>query len=248
MKTDIMGVQFDNVTMDEALEKAVQWIAAGSPGYCVTPNPEIVYEAMRDENFRGLLNGAAMVLPDGVGILLGAKILGTPMRQKVTGVDFADALSGRLAAAGKTLYLLGSRPGVAEKAAENLIQKYPGLRIVGTADGYFREEAPVVEAVRAAKPDVLFVALGSPKQEYFMSRHLQELEVPFLIGLGGSLDAFAGTVKRAPAWVCRIGAEWLYRLVKEPKRFRRMLRLPKFVFAVIGRRLGGRPDGKTDCT
>lgn len=246
MKTDIMGVRFDNTTMADALDRAEAVIAAGTPGYCVTPNPEIVYEAMRDESFRGLLNGAVLVLPDGVGVLLGAKILGTPLREKITGVDFADALAGRLAESGRSLYLLGSKPGVAAEAAKRLAEKHPGLVIAGTADGYFRDEAAAVEAVRAAKPAALYVGLGSPKQENFMASHLGELGVPFLIGVGGSFDAFAGTVKRAPAWVCRIGMEWFYRLLKEPKRFRRMLRLPKFVFAVIGRRLRGKSDGKAD--
>lgn len=243
MKIDVMGVQFDNVTMDEAVESARALLSGGDHSYCVTPNPEIVYEAMHDEGFRDLLNGAALVLPDGVGVLLGAKILGTPLRARVSGVDFAQALLPELAAAGKKLYLLGAKPGVAELAAEKLREKCPGLLICGMADGYFREEAPVVEAVRASQADVVFVCLGSPKQERFMADHLEELGASLLIGLGGSLDAFAGTVKRAPAWVSRIGMEWFYRLMKEPRRFKRMLRLPKFVFAVIGRRLRGGRHG-----
>jgi len=246
LKTDIIGVEFDNVTMEEALDSTEAWIAEGRPGYCVTPNPEIVYEAAHDEAFRALLNGACLVLPDGVGVMLGAKILGTPLREKVSGVDFAEALCARMAKKGSALYLLGSKPGVAELAAEKLRAAHPGLRIVGTADGYFKDEEPIAAAVRAAKPDVLFVALGSPKQEHFMKDHLSDLGVPFLIGLGGTLDAFAGTVKRAPKWVTRIGMEWFYRLIKEPKRFKRMLRLPKFVFAVLGRRMRGESNGQAD--
>ena len=240
MKIDVMGVQFDNVTMDEALQEAEAILERSGCSYCVTPNPEIVYEAMHDPDFRDLLNGAALVLPDGVGVLLGAKILGTPMKEKVTGVDFAGRLLGILEAKGKRLYLLGSKPGVAELAAQRMLADHPALVICGTADGYFREEGPVVEAINAAAPDVLFVCLGSPKQEYFMKQHLEELHVNLMIGLGGSLDAMAGTVKRAPAWMQRLGLEWFYRLVKEPKRFRRMLRLPKFVLAVLGRRIRGR--------
>ena len=243
MKTDVMGVQFDNVTMGEALENARQLLAAGETCYLVTPNPEIVYEAMHDADFRSLLNGAAMVLPDGVGVLLGAKILGTPLQEKVTGVDFAANLLGVLEEEGRKLYLLGSKPGVAELAAQKMLEKHPNLRICGTADGYFREEGPVVEQINAAAPDVLFVCLGSPKQEHFMKNHKDELNVTLMIGLGGSLDAFAGTVKRAPAWVSRIGMEWFYRLCKEPRRFKRMLRLPKFLFAVIGRRMRGGSHG-----
>ena len=243
MKTDVMGVQFDNVTMGEALENARQLLAAGETCYLVKPNPEIVYEAMHDADFRSLLNGAAMVLPDGVGVLLGAKILGTPLKEKVTGVDFAANLLGVLEEEGRKLYLLGSKPGVAELAAQKMLEQHPDLTICGMADGYFREEGPVVEQINAAAPDVLFVCLGSPKQEHFMKNHEDELNVTLMIGLGGSLDAFAGTVKRAPAWVSRIGMEWFYRLCKEPRRFKRMLRLPKFLFAVIGRRMRGGSHG-----
>ena len=126
---------------------------------------------------------------------------------------------------------LGGRPGIAELAAENLQKKHPGLMVCGTADGYFKEEQAVVEKINAAKPEVLFVCLGAPKQEKFMKAHQKELEVKFMIGLGGSLDGFAGTVKRAPRWMIRLNLEWLYRLIKEPWRLGRMMRLPKFVLA-----------------
>lgn len=243
MKIDVMGVFFDNVTMEEALDKARAILEQGTPCYCVTPNPEIVYEAMHDEGFRSLLNGAAMVLPDGVGVLLGAKLLGTPLKEKVSGVDFAAALLPLLREMGKRLYLLGSKPGVAELAAEKLLERCPGLQICGMADGYFQDEAAVVAKINAAAPDVLFVCLGSPKQERFMQNHLGEIHATLMIGLGGSLDSFAGTVKRAPDWMIRLGLEWLYRLIREPRRFKRMLRLPKFVFAVLGKRIRGGNHG-----
>ena len=243
MKIDVMGVRFDNVTMGEALKHAEEILDRGETCYCVTPNPEIVYEAMHDADFCSLLNGAAMVLPDGVGVLLGAKLLGSPLKEKVSGVDFAAQLLPLLEARGKKLYLLGSKPGVAELAAANMQKRCPNLRICGMADGYFRDEDAVVERINAANPDVLFVCLGSPKQEYFMKNHLSQLHAALMVGLGGSLDAFAGTVKRAPDWVIRIGMEWFYRLVKEPRRFKRMLRLPKFVFAVLGKRIRGGNHG-----
>lgn len=235
-----MGVKFDNLTMDETLAEARERIERGESCYVVTPNPEIVYETMRDDSVRGLINGAALVLPDGVGIILGAKILGTPLKEKVSGVDFAERLCALLAEERKSLYLLGGKPGVAGLAAEKLKERYPELRICGIADGYYKGETAAVEAVRAAKPDVLFVCLGFPKQELFMSGHLGDLNGCFMIGLGGTLDAFAGTFKRAPVWMQKAGLEWFYRLLKEPKRFKRQLRLPKFLFAVIGKRLKGR--------
>lgn len=236
MRVDVMGVGFDNVTMEEALDKAMTLLQTGTAHYAVTPNAEIVYECMHDASFCGLINEADLVLPDGSGVVLGARLLKTPLKQKVAGIDFADQLAGRLAQTGQTLYLLGGKPGIAEKAAVNLQAKHPGLKVVGTADGYFKDEAPVVERINDSEPDVLFVCLGAPKQELFMVDHQRELQVGLMIGLGGSLDGFAGTVKRAPVWMQRAGLEWLYRLLKEPRRLKRMMRLPKFVLAVLAQR------------
>ena len=240
MKIDVMGVRFDDVTMEEALEKARQLLASEGASYVVTPNAEIVYEAMHSEELCTLVNGADLVLPDGAGVVLASKILKKPLKQKVAGVDFADRLLGELAQTGGSVYLLGSKPGVAELAAEKMLEKHPGLTIAGLADGYFKEEGPVVEKINAARPDVLFVCLGAPKQELFMVNHQAELQVRLMAGLGGSLDSFAGTVKRAPQWMINCSLEWLYRLIKEPKRFKRMLRLPKFLWAVICRRISGK--------
>ena len=239
MKIDVMGVSFDDVTMDEALEKAKEILSGEGAQYVVTPNAEIVYEAMRSEGFCALLNDAALVLPDGAGVVLGSKILKTPLKEKVAGVDFADRLLGLLAQTGGSVYLLGSKPGIAELASEKMLAKHPGLTVAGMADGYFQDEGPVIEKINAARPDVLFVCLGAPKQEKFMQAHREELQVKLMAGLGGSLDSFAGTVKRAPKWMIDLSLEWLYRLIKEPKRFGRMLRLPKFLWAVVLKRIGG---------
>lgn len=239
MKIDVMGVLFDNVTMDEALLKAEEILSGQSAQYVVTPNSEIVYEAMRSQELCDLINNASLVLPDGAGVVLGSRILKTPLKEKVAGVDFADRLLAYLAKAGGSVYLLGSKPGVAELAAEKMLEKHPGLTIAGLADGYFKDEDPVIEKINAVAPDVLFVCLGAPKQEKFMAAHKQELNVKLMAGLGGSLDSFAGTVKRAPEWMIKLSLEWLYRLIKEPKRFGRMLRLPKFIWAVLCKRIGG---------
>lgn len=239
MRIGIMGVGFDNVTMAEALDKARELMALPGAQYVVTPNAEIVYEAMHNEELCKLINGADLVLPDGAGVVLASKILKKPLKEKVAGVDFADNLLGVLARTGGSAYLLGSKPGVAELAAERMLVKHPGLTIAGMADGYFKDEAAVVAKINAAKPDFLFVCLGAPKQELFMVNHRHELEVKLMAGLGGSLDSFAGTVKRAPKWMIKLSLEWLYRLIKEPKRFKRMLRLPKFLWAVCLKRIGG---------
>lgn len=234
-----MGVPFDSVTMDEAVERALELMERPEPAWCVTPNSEIVYEAIHDQDLRQLLSQADLVLPDGAGVVLGAKLLRTPVKQKVAGIDFAAALMARLRETDRTLYLLGGKPGVAEAAAENLRERFPGLHICGTHDGYFQEDGPVVEEIRRLRPDVLFVCLGAPKQEYFMHAHREALGAGFMVGLGGSLDGFAGNAKRAPKWMIRCDLEWLYRLIKEPWRLGRMTRLPKFLLLVLRRRMKG---------
>ena len=187
--------------------------------------------AKEDAALREALAGADMVLPDGAGVVLGAKILKTPLKEKVAGIDFAANLLGVLEETGGRLYLLGGKPGIAEQAAENMKKTHPKLCICGTADGYFRDEAPVIARINEARADVVFVCLGAPKQERFMHDHRADPNVRLMIGLGGSLDGFAGTVRRAPKWMIRLQLEWLYRLLREPSRIGRMMRLPKFVFA-----------------
>lgn len=239
MRIEVLGVPIDDVTMEEALSAALMLMERPGAAYCVTPNAEIVYEAQKDQELRRCVSQADLILPDGAGVVLGAKILGTPLSEKVAGIDFAAGLMERLAGTEKTLYLLGGKPGVAETAAERLRESYPGLKICGVRDGYFPEDGPVVEEINRHKPDVLFVCLGAGKQERFMNAHQAELEVGFMAGLGGSLDGFAGQVKRAPQWMIRCNLEWLYRLIKEPWRFGRMLRLPKFLMKVIAARMKG---------
>ena len=240
MKIDIMGLQFDNITMEEALDAAKALLQGEHAARVVTPNAEIAYEALHDENMRTLLNSAELMLPDGAGVVLASKILKTPLKQKVAGVDFADGLLGVLETTGQSLYLLGSKPGIGELAAQKMMQKHQRLKIAGIAYGYFQDEAPVIDKINASGADVLFVCLGAPKQEQFMARHQKALHVKLMAGLGGSLDSFAGTVKRAPKWMIRLNLEWLYRLIKEPKRFNRMLRLPKYLWAVVCKRIRGR--------
>ena len=239
MRIDVMGVGFDNLTKSEFTAKAEDMLQKKERGYVVTPNAEIVYEAIHDDGFRALLNDASMVLPDGAGVVLGAKILGTPLKEKVAGIEFGEEICKLLAKNGGKLYLLGGKPGIAKAAGEKLCEKYPGLPICGAADGYFRDEKAVVEKINETKPDVLFVCLGAPKQEQFIRDHFDALDVTLMLGLGGSLDGYAGVAQRAPRWMIDLSLEWLYRLMKEPKRLGRMMRLPKFVllcFKEKGRR------------
>ena len=239
MKIDVMGLKFDSMTMDEALSRAEALLRGEKAAYGVTPNAEIAYEALHDGQLREMLNGADLMLPDGAGVVLASKLLRTPVKQKVAGVDFAAGLLGILERNGQSLYLLGGKTGIGELAAQKMLEAHPQLRIAGIADGYFQDEAPVIAKINASGADALFVCLGAPKQERFMVQHRQELHVHLMAGLGGSLDAFAGTVQRAPAWMIRLNLEWLYRLIREPKRFRRMLRLPKYLWAVMLKRIRG---------
>ena len=226
LRTDILGVGFDDVTPAQALDRAAALLEEGGGRYVVTPNPELVQMAGRDPAFREALNGADLVLADGVGVVYAAKILGRPLTARVPGIDFAAALCEVLAEKKKKLFLLGAKPGVAELAAGNLEKTHPGLTVCGVHDGYFQESGPVVEEIRAAGADVVFVCLGAPKQERWMAENGKACGAGLLVGLGGSLDVFAGQVKRAPEGWRRLGLEWLYRLLTQPSRIGRMAKLP----------------------
>ena len=239
MKTDVLGVQYDNVTMEEAIARGRELLTGEKTAYCVTPNAEMAYDALRDEAFRAVLNGADLVLPDGAGVVLGAKIVKRPLKQKVAGVEFAQNLLPVMEEVGSRLFLLGRKPGIAELAAEKILEKHPSLCICGMADGYFKTDEEALDKIRQAEADAVYVCLGAPKQENFMYSHRESLNVRLMIGLGGTLDSFAGTVKRAPRWMIKLQLEWLYRLIKQPKRFGRMLRLPKFIFAALKKRMKG---------
>ncbi|MCL1835752.1 MAG: WecB/TagA/CpsF family glycosyltransferase [Oscillospiraceae bacterium] len=239
MRIDILGVGFDNLTSGQAVSWADGIIKSGGKSYIVTPNPEIVTIARRDESLRAILNSAGLVLPDGVGITIAARILGTPLCERIPGIDFASELLAGLSASSGSVFLLGAKPGVAEEAAKRLAQTYPELVVSGTADGYFQEDEPVIRMLNEARPDLLLVCLGAPKQEFWIAKNIEALDVRLCIGLGGALDVYAGAVKRAPAAFRKLGLEWLYRLAREPSRIKRMIKLPLFVMAAIMKRIRG---------
>jgi N-acetylglucosaminyldiphosphoundecaprenol N-acetyl-beta-D-mannosaminyltransferase len=232
MRIDVLGVGFDNLTMDEAVERGLSLLRSPGAHYVVTPNPEIVEVCREDPAAKSAVNGADLVLPDGIGVIKGAAMLGTPLKEKTPGIEFAARLMEKMAGEGLSLYLLGAKPGVAEQAAENLKKQYPGLVIAGTQDGYFKDDVPVVEAIRQSGADAVFVCLGAPKQEKWMAKNGAATGVHLLCGLGGSLDVFAGVVERAPKFWTDHGLEWFYRLCKEPKRIGRMMKLPLFLVHV----------------
>jgi N-acetylglucosaminyldiphosphoundecaprenol N-acetyl-beta-D-mannosaminyltransferase len=239
LKTEILGVSFDNVTVSEAVSAGFALSLSDGFHYVVTPNPELVNIARQNEDFRTALNEADLVLPDGIGVVYAAQLLGRPLKARCPGIDFASGLIGKLAETGGRLFLLGAKPGVAEQAAENLKNRFPGLVICGTHDGYFKEDAPVVEQIQAAQAHVVFVCLGAPKQEFWMRKNGPATGAHLMVGLGGSLDVFAGVTERAPEFWQKLGLEWLYRLKKEPSRIGRMAKLPLFLVSAAGQRLRG---------
>lgn len=236
-RVEILGVSFDNVTMAKALAHLEAVVQGEKPEYIVTPNPEMVYACYQDPSLYPLLRDAGLCVPDGIGVIYASRILGTPLSERVPGIELGEALIKWASENGKRVFLLGAKPGIAEQAGEKLREKYPGLVIAGTHDGYFKEDPPVAAQIRQAQADIAFVCMGFPRQEKFMRTYLEESGAKLMLGLGGSLDVFAGTVNRAPDAFNRLGLEWFYRLLKEPRRIGRMMKLPAFLFTVIGRKL-----------
>ena len=232
----VLGVPVDMVTRAEAFEAFCGLMGSEGCGLIVTPNSEIVVNASEDPGLKSLIEGADLIIPDGIGLVYASKLLGVPLRERVTGIDLLSDILLRLAETGESAFLLGSRPGVAELAAENMKAKHPGLRIAGTRHGYFgaEEEGSIVREINDSGASFLCAAMGSPKQERFIADHMGEFSgLRAAMGVGGSLDVWAGTLKRAPAFFREHGLEWLYRLFQEPSRYRRMLKLPVFMLKVM---------------
>ncbi len=215
------------------------FILEGSPHQVVTLNPEMVVHASRDAEFREVILSASLVLPDGIGVVLASRLLGSPLKERVTGVDTVERFAALGAEKGYRPFFLGARPGVARKAAEILMQKYPGFRVAGTYPGSPApsEEEEILRMIREASPDALFVAFGFPAQEKWIARNFHRLGVPLAMGVGGALDFIAGVVPRAPRFIQKAGLEWLFRLIVQPWRWRRQLALPVFCFLVLKERL-----------
>ena len=226
MKVNVLGAMIDNVTMDEAVERAMTFFEDGKTHYVFTPNPEIIMEAQNND-FMDVLNSADMLLPDGIGVVIGAKLLKTPLKERVAGFDFTSNLLTK----GKTFYLFGGKPGVAEEAAKKISEK--GVKVVGTHDGYFKDDKPIIDDINEKKPDILLVCLGAPKQENWIYKNRDNLNVSLCIGAGGSIDVFAGTAKRAPDIFVKLNLEWFYRLLKQPSRLPRMMKLPRFLLKIV---------------
>lgn len=233
-RLNILGVGVDTFNMKEATDFLMSAIEEDGLTSVYTPNSEIILHAYKNPDYCKVLNRAALVTPDGIGVVYASKILKRPLPERVSGFDLANELLKECAPLGKTLYLFGGKPGVADKASEKIKELYPGINVVGISDGYFdaEKEKQIIADINEKSPDILFVCLGFPKQERWIDTH-SDIKAKIAMGIGGSLDVFAGEVKRAPKFFQKCGLEWFYRLIKQPSRFIRMLALPKFGLTVL---------------
>lgn len=232
---EIFGVSVDVVDTASTLAAIDGFLNDGKPHMVVTADTSCVVIAQNDPELKEIVNTADLVTPDGIGLVWAAQRLGTPLQERVSGVDMVELLCARGATHGRSVFLLGSAPGIAAEAGERLKKRYPGLRIAGTHHGFFNTEESehLVKTIHDLKPDFLFVALGIPIQEKWIKHNLNALDVPVSMGVGGSFDVISGNVRRAPEWMQRHGLEWVYRVVSNPRKFKKAMTLPVFAWMVL---------------
>ena len=232
---EIVGIQVDKVDFQEAQSKVKEFLESERLNMVFTPNSEILLDAVKDREFGDILNQAQLIIPDGIGVVIASKFYGAPLKERVTGVDLTAKVLEFAAEKGSRVYLLGASQESVEGAAVKITDKYQGIKVVGYRNGYFaeEEEAQIVEDIRQSQADVLLVALGAPKQEKFIYKYKDALGVKIAIGIGGGLDVLSGKAKRAPEFYQKTGLEWFYRLMKQPSRFMRMTKLPKFILLAL---------------
>lgn len=231
----VLNVPISNINREKAKKSILTWLYEDSPRMVFTPNSEMVMAAQRDEKLKTALGAADMVIPDGIGVVWASRYSEKKLSQRVAGCDLAHELLKEMEKTDRTVYILGGAPGVADKAAKNMIEKYPTLKIIGTHHGYYKQEEDTIikENIKALKPDLLLVAFGSPRQENWIYDNKDELGFKVAMGVGGTVDIMAGTAKRAPLIFQKLGLEWLHRLIKQPTRIGRMMQLPIFMITVF---------------
>ncbi|KUG05314.1 n-acetylmannosaminyltransferase [hydrocarbon metagenome] len=234
-KADILGCGIDLLNVDETMERINYLIESGTAEQVITLNAEIAYTARQDRQLQTIINSASLVTPDGIGIVWAGRLMGYEIKDRITGIDLIHKVSEKAVNQGWKIYLLGAAPGMADKAARNLSGLYPGLQIAGSDHGYHRQEdmEEVINCINLVRPDILLVALGAPRQEFWINNYKDRLDVPVCIGVGGSFDVIAGVKKRAPDYFIKLNLEWLYRLLSEPARIKRQAVLPLFVLQVL---------------
>jgi len=230
---ELCGVKIDDLDLNEALLRLEAFISDGDPHLITTPNPEMIVAAQEDETLKNILNNSHLRLPDGISMVVVSRLLGRPLKERITGIDFLLAVSGLSARKGYKIFLLGGEAGVAEAAAGMLLARHKGVNICGWHDGFFKDDGIIIKELLEAKPDILFAGLGAGKQEKWLARNLLSMGVPVCVGVGGSFDVIAGKKRRAPKWIQGLYIEWLYRLITEPARWKRQLALPRFLWLVF---------------
>lgn len=234
-KVNILGIEFDNFTQKEFVHQLIADSQHHLNRFVVTANPEIVLTAYHDLNYQQIINHADYVTADGIGIVKGAQILGTPLAERVTGFDTMQALLQYADQNQKKVYFLGGKPEVTTALRSVIKKKYPHLIISGVHNGYFNDAEPIIYEIQQARPDFVFVALGFPKQEFFIAHH-RSVSNSIWMGVGGSFDVLTGNVKRASEFWINHHIEWLFRLIQEPTRFKRMLALPRYLLCVYNQK------------
>lgn len=240
---NIFGVKIFNIDFQEAINIVNRFLKEDRNHSIITPNTEIVMAAKDDEELRNIINEADLVIPDGIGLIYGSKMRGHPLKERVTGYDVSMELLKILDECGGSLYMLGGKPGVTDKAEEKIKKDYENINIVGHHHGYFKgihrgmkgnlEELEIIEEINSLKPDIIFLGLGFPKQEMFINEYKDKLHSKIIIGNGGVMDILAGNMKRAPEIFIKLHLEWFYRLLKEPSRIKRQVAIPKFIFEIL---------------
>lgn len=239
----IFGVNIDNITLEEATDIVEDFLVQDELKTICTPNTEIVMVAKDDKDLKSIINKSDLVIPDGIGLIYGSRIRKKPLKERVTGFDLSIKLLEIANEKGYRLFLLGGKEKVAKKAGMNILEKYPNVKLVGYHHGYFKgshigyedheEELNLINSINEAKPDIIFVGLGFPKQEIWIAKNKNRLDGKVIIGNGGTMDILSGDSKRAPEFFQKLGLEWLYRLIKEPSRIKRQMVLPKFMLYIL---------------
>lgn len=236
---NILGIPVDSVTMDQAVEKIKTFLVEDRVHTVFTPNSEIIMETQRNHYLKNILCDADLLVPDGAGVILASHILNSFLPERVTGIDLTKRIFSMPYERKLRFYLLGGEPGIAETAGGNLVTQYPNIIISGCFNGYFskKDEPHIINNINKSNTEILLVALGKTNQETWIYENRDKLNVKVCMGIGGSLDVFAGKVKLAPRFFRNNGLEWLFRLYKQPWRYKRMLDLPKFMLKVIKTRI-----------
>jgi N-acetylglucosaminyldiphosphoundecaprenol N-acetyl-beta-D-mannosaminyltransferase len=232
---ELLGYRFVNNTMDELVEEVQERITSSQKTFIVTANPEIVTYAHSDIEYGSVLKGADFIIPDGVGIIFASKILDNPIQERLTGFDLMEQLLKVSNTNKFKIYLLGTMPNVIDLTAANINKKYPYIQVVGFHHGFFEDDEFIIEEIRLKKPDIIFVGTGFPKQEKWISNNLHHFTKGVFMGVGGCLNVWAGVDKRAPKVWRDLNLEWIYRLIKQPTRFKRMLAIPVFIKKVLNK-------------